>query len=52
MIWGDEDDATPLSMAKVFEEKIPEAGLVVLKGGHYSYLDAYGQFDAVLRSFL
>lgn len=52
LIWGDEDDATPLSMAKVFEEKIPEAGLVVLKGGHYSYLDAYGQFDAVLRSFL
>lgn len=52
LIWGDEDDATPLYMAKVFEEKIPEAGLVVLKGGHYSYLDAYGQFDAVLRSFL
>ena len=52
LIWGDADDATPLSMAKVFEEKIPEAGLVVLKGGHYSYLDAYGQFDAVLRSFL
>ena len=52
LIWGDEDDVTPLSMAKVFEEKIPEAGLVVLKGGHYSYLDAYGQFDAVLRSFL
>ena len=52
LIWGDGDDATPLSMAKVFEEKIPEAGLVVLKGGHFSYLDAYGQFDAVLRSFL
>ena len=52
LIWGDEDDATPLYMAKVFEKKIPEAGLVVLKGGHYSYLDAYGQFDAVLRSFL
>ena len=52
LIWGDADDATPLSMAKVFEEKIPEAGLVVLKGGHFSYLDAYGQFDAVLRSFL
>lgn len=52
LIWGDEDDATPLSMARVFEEKIPEAGLVVLKGGHFSYLDAYGQFDAVLRSFL
>ncbi|MDY3118805.1 MAG: alpha/beta hydrolase [Peptoniphilus sp.] len=52
LIWGDDDDDTPLYMAKIFEEKIPEAGLVVLKGGHFSYLDAYGQFDAVLRAFL
>ena len=52
LIWGDEDDATPLYMAEVFEKKIPGAGLVVLEGGHYSYLDAFGQFSAVLRSFL
>ena len=52
LIWGDKDDATPLYMAEVFEKKIPGAGLVVLEGGHYSYLDAFGQFSAVLRSFL
>ncbi|MDD7363800.1 MAG: alpha/beta hydrolase [Peptoniphilus sp.] len=52
LIWGDRDDATPLYMARVFEEKIPGAGLVVLEGGHFSYLDAFGQFQAVLRSFL
>lgn len=52
LIWGEEDDATPLYMAKVFEENIPDAGLVVLKGGHYSYVDDYGTFKAVLQSFL
>ena len=52
LIWGDKDDATPLYMAEVFEKKIPGAGLVVLEGGHYIYLDAFGQFSAVLRSFL
>lgn len=52
LIWGDKDQATPLYMAKVFEEKIPDAGLVVLEGGHYSYIDDYPTFQAVMRSFL
>lgn len=52
LIWGKDDDATPLYMAKIFEEKIPNSGLVVLEGGHFSYLDAFGQFQAVMRSFL
>lgn len=53
LIWGDRDDATPLWMAKIFEKNIPDAGLVVLKGaGHYSYIDDYGTFHAVLQSFL
>ncbi|MDO5714155.1 MAG: alpha/beta hydrolase [Tissierellia bacterium] len=52
LIWGENDEDTPLFMAKVFEEKIPDAGLVILKGGHYSYIDDYGTFKAVLQSFL
>lgn len=52
LIWGDKDEVTPLYMAKVFEEKIPDAGLVVLDGGHYSYIDDYSTFQAVIRSFL
>ena len=40
LIWGDEDDATPLYMGKIMEKEIPDSGLVVLEGtGHYSYLD-------------
>lgn len=53
LIWGENDDATPLYMAEVFEKKIKNSGLVVLKGaGHYSYIDDFGTFNAVLNSFL
>ncbi len=52
LIWGREDDATPLYMAEVFEKEIPNAGLVVLEGGHYSYIDDFGTFKAVMQSFL
>ena len=39
LIWGDLDDATPIGDAKIMEEMIPEAALVVLEGtGHYSFL--------------
>lgn len=53
LVWGDMDDATPLSDAKIMEKKIPEAGLVVFEGaGHYSYLDRLGQFLRVVNVFL
>ena len=53
LVWGDQDDDTPLWMAHRMEELIPDAGLVVLEGaGHYSYADAPGQFGAVARRFL
>jgi pimeloyl-ACP methyl ester carboxylesterase len=53
LVWGELDDDTPLWMAHVMEELIPDAGLVVLEGaGHYSYADAPGQFRAVARRFL
>lgn len=52
LIWGDSDDATPLYMGKIFEREIKNSGLVVLKGGHYSYADDYPTFKAVIESFL
>ena len=40
LIWGDRDDATPLSDGQTMERLIPDAGLVVFEGaGHFSYLD-------------
>jgi pimeloyl-ACP methyl ester carboxylesterase len=53
LVWGDRDEETPLWMAHLMEELIPDAGLVILGGaGHYSYADAPGQFGAVARRFL
>ncbi|MGL4623489.1 MAG: alpha/beta fold hydrolase [Culicoidibacterales bacterium] len=53
LIWGELDDATPVSDAKIMEAKMPNAGLVVLPGvGHYAYLDRLPQVLAILDSFL
>lgn len=53
LVWGSEDKSTPLYMAKIMEKEIPDSGLVVFEGaGHYSYLDEYGRFVAVMESFL
>ena len=53
LILGENDDATPLYMANIFERDIKNSGLVVLKNaGHFSYIDDYGTFAAVVNSFL
>ncbi len=53
LIWGENDDATPLSDAKIMEAAIPDAGLVVLQGaGHYSFLDQPFVYFKVIKSFL
>ncbi len=53
LIWGENDQDTPVSDGKIMEQEIPDAGLVVLKGaGHFSYLDCFPQFCAVISSFL
>ena len=53
LIWGTEDDATPLSDGELMEKLIPDAGLVRIKGaGHYSWLNDPYTFVAVLKSFL
>ena len=53
LIWGTEDDATPLADGELMEKLIPDAGLVKLKGaGHYSWLNDPYTFIAVIKSFL
>lgn len=53
LVWGDLDDATPIGDAKIMEEMIPNAGLVVLEGtGHYSFLEKPAQFRGIIRSYL
>ena len=53
LIWGTEDDATPLGDGELMEKKIPGAGLAKIPGaGHFSWLDSPAVFDAVIRSYL
>jgi pimeloyl-ACP methyl ester carboxylesterase len=52
LIWGENDMDTPVEFAKIMEKKIPDAGLVVFPGaGHYSFLDRFGQYITVVRTF-
>lgn len=52
LIWGDNDDATPISHAHTMEKEIPDSGLVVIKGGgHFSYVSDLALTNRVLNSF-
>lgn len=53
LIWGENDQDTPVSFGKIMEKEIPDAGLVILKeAGHFSYLDQFPQFCRIVASFL
>lgn len=51
IVWGRYDKETPLYMAKRLKRGIKSSGLVILEGGHYSYLDSYAEFLAILNSY-
>ncbi|MEO0563356.1 MAG: alpha/beta hydrolase [Chloroflexota bacterium] len=52
LIWGANDEDTPLWQAKALENDIPDAGLVVFENaGHYSYLDALPNAVRVMDYF-
>lgn len=49
LIWGSDDTATPMYMAKLMEKKIKHSGLAVIEGaGHYSYLENFPKFCAII----
>ena len=53
LIWGDKDDATPLSDGQQMEKLIPDSGLVTIENaGHYAFLDGWYTFSRVLVSYL
>lgn len=53
LVWGRNDEDTPVYMGKIMEQEIKGSGLVVLENaGHYSYLDQMYQFNKVMDSFL
>jgi pimeloyl-ACP methyl ester carboxylesterase len=53
LIWGRSDARSPLSVARQFEDAIPDAELVVLPdAGHMSNLEQPELFNAAVRRFL
>lgn len=51
IIWGDKDTVTPMWMAKKMESEINNSGLVILHGGHFSFIDDQNTFLRVLKSY-
>ncbi|MEG0177318.1 alpha/beta fold hydrolase [Anaerorhabdus sp.] len=52
LVWGDKDDAAPLWMGKIMEEKMKNAGLAIFEGDdHYAYFHQSRRFCLVLDSF-
>lgn len=53
LIWGDRDTATPLYMAHILEQTIPDTGLCVFEGtDHFSFLRQPARTAAIVKSFL
>ena len=53
LIWGELDTATPLRDGRLMEQRIPDAGLVVLPGaGHFAFAQQWGICRRALDSFL
>lgn len=51
LIWGNRDDATPIYMGEEMNDKINNSKLVILEGGHYSYLDDSTKFREEIMNF-
>jgi pimeloyl-ACP methyl ester carboxylesterase len=52
LIWGELDARSPLSVARQFQETIPETELVVIPGaGHVSHLERPEQVNDAVRKF-
>jgi pimeloyl-ACP methyl ester carboxylesterase len=52
LIWGEHDVRSPLSVARQFEQAIPDTTLVVLPGaGHVSHLEQPERFNEAVRAF-
>jgi pimeloyl-ACP methyl ester carboxylesterase len=53
LIWGENDDATPLADGELMEKLMPNAGLAkIANAGHYAFLEQPGLFNAILNSYL
>ncbi len=52
LIWGDNDTEEPVEEARELEKIMIDAGLVVLPGSHYAYLENLHQVINIINTFL
>lgn len=52
LIWGENDTEAPLRDARDLEKIMIDAGLVVLPGTHYAYLENIGKVINIINSFI
>lgn len=53
LLWGENDEDTPIRDGKIMEENIKDSSLIEIKGaGHFSYLDSYNQCMEIIKNFL
>ncbi|MCI8347285.1 MAG: alpha/beta hydrolase [Bacilli bacterium] len=52
LVWGDHDTEAPLADAQDLENIMIDAGLVVLPGTHYAYLENLGRILNIVGSFI
>lgn len=52
LLWGEEDEATPLYQAERMEEGLENAALVTIsEAGHYAFLDRRRKFNTIARAY-
>ena len=52
LIWGEYDDEAPVEEARMLEEIMVDAALIVLPGTHYAYLENLPRVISILDSFI
>lgn len=53
LLWGENDEDTPINDGKIMEQNIKESSLIEIKGaGHFSYLDSYNQCMEIITEFI
>ena len=53
LLWGENDDATPIADGELMEELIPDAGLVMFPySTHFAFLENRARFREIINTFL
>ncbi len=53
LLWGKNDDSTPVYQGERMEKLLPNSSLVLLENaGHYAFLDQPAQFNAIAKAYL